>query len=204
MVFSRCACKVGLDDVTTGVKFHFYVHEKRKKSSFSWRLPMSRFQEVLRTAPPITLGFIILCSALYLFQVVGDVQLHHWTLAPRFVFTQPYRIVSSALLHGGFLHLGMNMMSLYAIGAMVERRLGSFRLFFTIMASIVGTALVHVSVAWTTKLILGVSTFVMEQSIGFSGVLFHLSVLECHLGSHSNRSLFGFMEVPAKLYPFAL
>jgi len=165
---------------------------------------MSRFQETLRTVPPITLGVVFLCCLLYVIQIVFDVRLTNWTLSPTVFLKQPYRIVSSALLHGGPLHLGMNMMSMYAIGTMVEKRLGSLRLFFTILASIGLTAFVHVSMAWLAQLVLGMAGPMREHSVGFSGVLFHLSVLECNMGGHANRSLFGIVEVPAKLYPIAL
>lgn len=165
---------------------------------------MSRFEETLRTIPPITLGTIALCCILYILQVVLDIRVTNWTLSPALVLSQPYRVITSALLHNGPLHLGMNMMSMYAIGMMVEQRLGSLRLLFTIVASIGMTAAVHVSIAWVAAFAVNVMGPMHQHSIGFSGVLFHLSVLECNMGSHASRSLFGFVEVPAKMYPFAL
>ena len=43
-----------------------------------------------------------------------------------------------------------------------------------------------------------------QHSVGFSGVLFHLSVLECHYGPLQPRSLFGMVSVSPTLYPWVL
>lgn len=43
-----------------------------------------------------------------------------------------------------------------------------------------------------------------QHSVGFSGVIFHLSVMECNMTPHRTRSVFGFLTVPAYLYPWAL
>ena len=50
---------------------------------------------------------------------------------------QFYRLITSAFLHGGFLHLFTNMYSLYFLGSYLEKRLGSLKmlsyLFFSIL-----------------------------------------------------------------------
>lgn len=43
-----------------------------------------------------------------------------------------------------------------------------------------------------------------QHSVGFSGVLFHLSVMEANLSPDATRSVFGFCRVPAWGYPWAL
>ena len=43
-----------------------------------------------------------------------------------------------------------------------------------------------------------------QDSVGFSGVIFHLSVLQSDLIQNSTRSLFGLINVPAAFYPWAL
>lgn len=164
----------------------------------------SRLQETLNTVPPITLGTILLCCTLYLVQLVFDLRLTDWTLVATLWWQQPYRFGTSALLHHGPMHLGMNMLSMFALGKMVEQRIGSFRLLFTILASILGTGVVHVAMAWLGAMVLGMHELLRQHSIGFSGVLFHLTVLECNQHSGASRSLFGFVQVPAPLYPYAL
>ena len=169
---------------------------------------MSRFQEVARTIPPSTLGAIVVNSSMFLLQMifVTDKDLQNYTLCSRSVIYdhQVYRIVTSALFHGNLMHIGMNMMSLSAIGPMLERRLGTMRMFCTIIWSILLTALLHILACWVLYVGTGIIGPFVGHSIGFSGVIFHLSVLECNLGTHQSRSLFGVLEVPSYLYPWAL
>ena len=156
--------------------------------------------------PPCTLAAIGLNSALFVVQMVADINLQSLTLCPRLVLYnhQVYRIVTSALFHGSLMHIGMNMMSLSAIGAMLERRLGTMRLIATILWSIILTSLLHILACWLIYVGMGIVGPFVSHSIGFSGVIFHLSVLECNLGTHENRSIFGLFEVPSYLYPWVL
>ena len=168
---------------------------------------MSRFQEQLRTIPPGTLGAIGLCTSLYLFQIVTDLpSLQTVTLCPRLVLYnhEVYRIITSALFHASLLHIGMNMMSTTAVGSMLERRLGSLKMILTMLWSILLTSILHIASAWLLFAIFGMKSLFYEHSVGFSGVIFHLSVLECSLGTHQSRSVFGFFEVPSYLYPWVL
>lgn len=167
---------------------------------------MSRLLETIRTVPPITQGSIILCVAVYVLQFLLDLNLSSWTLNPAMVVraNQWYRILTSPLFHLNPMHIGMNMMSAYYVNTMLEKRLGSIRILCIILSSIVVTGLIHVIGAWLLKLTLGIGWLVSENSLGFSGVLFHLSVLECNLGTHANRSVFGLFEVQATSYPWVL
>lgn len=40
---------------------------------------------------------------------------------------QPYRIVTSAFLHAGILHIGLNMFALYILGTLLEPAIGTWR-----------------------------------------------------------------------------
>jgi membrane associated rhomboid family serine protease len=152
----------------------------------------------------MTVVIIGLCSALYATQLAFDLQLHHVTLCPRAVvyLHEYYRIITSALFHGSFMHVGMNMMSTAAISAQLEKRLGTLNLLLTIMVSLLLTPMLHIVFALVSSL-LGYDQLLFQHSIGFSGVIFHLSVLECNLDQGS-RSLFGFVSVPSFLYPWFL
>ena len=44
----------------------------------------------------------------------------------------------------------------------------------------------------------------LQHSVGFSGVIFQLSVLESNLSPNRSRSVFGFIQVSSKMYPWAL
>lgn len=46
--------------------------------------------------------------------------------------------------------------------------------------------------------------YIEQHAVGFSGVLFTLAVIECHGSNVPYRSIFGFIRVPTKMYPWAL
>jgi membrane associated rhomboid family serine protease len=167
---------------------------------------MSRLQEALRSTPATTLTVVALCSFLHILQVSIGPPLLSLTLCPRLVWGlgDYYRIITSALYHGGILHIGMNMLSMVAIGGLLEKRSGSFALAFLICVSILGTAALYISIAWLVYFVLGDASLLYQHSVGFSGVLFHLSVLECHGGPLQPRSLFGMISVSPVLYPWVL
>lgn len=167
---------------------------------------MSRFQEVARTVPPGTVGAMGLNAALFVVQIVGDVPLPRVTLCPERVLYRGeiYRIVTSAFFHGGLVHIAMNMVSLSAVGSLLERRLGTLRTMLTMLWSVLLTSLLHIFASWLVYAALGISGPFMGHSIGFSGVIFHLSVLECNLGTHQIRSVFNLFDVPAHFYPWVL
>jgi rhomboid domain-containing protein 1 len=153
-----------------------------------------------------TLTVVALCSLLHILQVTIGPPLLSLTLCPRLIWGlgDYYRIITSALYHGGLLHIGMNMLSMVALGGLLEKRIGSLALAFLVLLSILGTAALYLSVSWLIYFVLGYSSLLYQHSIGFSGVLFHLSVLECHGGPLQARSLFGMVSVSPVLYPWVL
>ncbi|HEY6450148.1 MAG TPA: rhomboid family intramembrane serine protease [Candidatus Cybelea sp.] len=76
---------------------------------------------------------------------------------------QWWRIVTGAFLHGGLLHIGVNMMSLLFLGRFIELALGSWRMFVVYMFSLVVSGL-------------GVVYFSdpMVPTVGASGAIFGL------------------------------
>lgn len=172
---------------------------------------MSRSDEIIRATPPITVAMIAVCIVLYVIQVVlgrpsSSSNLACVTLCPQLVLygSDYYRIITSALYHASLMHIGMNMMSAAAIGSMLEKHMGSIPLLFTLMWSILLTSTVYILIALIMSMVFSWDDLMLQHSVGFSAVLFHFSVLECNLYPHHNRSLFGFVNVPAYLYPWAL
>jgi membrane associated rhomboid family serine protease len=98
----------------------------------------------------------------------------------------------------------MNMMSTYAIGTLLERRIGTLRMICTVVLSTGTTAVLSIGAAIVLRTLFRYDTWMNQHSIGFSGVLFHWSVLECNIGPHGNRNLFGIVEVPSFIYPWVL
>ena len=107
----------------------------------------SRFKNILKRRPtPITYGLIILCILVYLFEIIlarrySEASAYIVLGADYKTFTlglkQVYRLITCAFLHGSFLHLFMNMYSLYIVGHGVEMISGGKKyvaiLFFSIL-----------------------------------------------------------------------
>lgn len=98
----------------------------------------------------------------------------------------------------------MNMISSYTLCTLLEQQIGSFRLLYTILLSMILTSCLSIGSAFLLSVIFHYDTLMYQHSIGFSGILFHLSVLECHINPNIRRNLFGMFEIPSYLYPWVL
>jgi membrane associated rhomboid family serine protease len=86
-------------------------------------------------------------------------------LIPAFVLQdgQWWRVITGAFLHGGLIHIGVNMLSLWFLGRFIEYALGSWRMFVVYMFSLIVSGL-------------GVVFFrnPMVPTVGASGAIFGL------------------------------
>ena len=78
-----------------------------------------RCGEVLRGVPIATVFLIFLNVSIHAFVFLFTIDVRDCTLHPRRVlyFYEYYRCISAALLHGGALHILMNMMTLFSLGS---------------------------------------------------------------------------------------
>ncbi len=82
------------------------------------------------STPIVTYVLIALCVVLYVAQwVTGGALTNAWALDPRFIASQPWRLITSAFLHSTSLipHLLLNMYALFIFGPALERFLGRVR-----------------------------------------------------------------------------
>eukprot|EP00979_Chaetoceros_neogracilis_P017668 scaffold10261_cov269-Chaetoceros_neogracile.AAC.10 len=164
---------------------------------------MSRAGEVLSTIPLSTLSFGTLCVLMYMAQILFNLSLHQYTMNPRGVIFQHefYRMITSSFCHGSLLHIGMNMMSYMALGKLLERKFGTLFMTFTVVNSIVLSSVIYMLIALATYAF-GSEKLMNQHSLGFSGVLFHLLVLESKVRPNTSQSIFGMFHIPAKYYPW--
>ena len=116
---------------------------------------------------------------------------------------QLYRIVTSSFLHGGLLHLGMNVASTAAISGALERSAGTVRLLAITLWAVPLAGLVSCALSLLLSFVTRDESFARQHALGFSGVIFALAACEAARGG-GRRSVFGVVEVPARLYPWAL
>lgn len=107
-------------------------------------------QQVTRAVAPtgtpvITYGLIAVNVAVFLLRAVSSRLVYQFALIPTFVAAgEWYRLLTSAFLHVGLLHLAFNMYALYVLGPPLERHLGRLRftaLYF--LSALGGSVLVY-------------------------------------------------------------
>jgi len=167
---------------------------------------MSGFNEHLRRIPPTTLAVMGICILIHPLQKLEYLELEKFTMCPRQVlyFHEYYRIITSSVFHADFMHIGMNMLSTSAISTVVEKRMGTLRHAFSILWAILLTGFIYLISAWAVNFFLGYDELLYLPSVGFSGIIFHMLVVECNFSPSHSRSVFGFFSVPSYLYPWAL
>ena len=167
---------------------------------------MSRLQETLATIPLATRFIMGLCILTFMYQLLVDPPLHNYTMVPKNVIYEHefYRIFTSSLFHGSLMHIGMNMMSTMAISSLLEKQIGTLMMSITILWGIILTSTIYIFIAWLLHISIGYEHLMMQHSVGFSGVIFQLSVIESSLSPHRTRSIFGVFTVSSRMYPWAL
>ncbi len=135
--------------------------------------PISQFRQQLLTNTPrlyVTQALVALNVVVFVFMVLSGTSplspdgetLIAWgaNYGPRTLSGEWWRLLTSMFLHGGLLHLGMNMWALWNLGQLTERLLGNvgFLLMYTLSGLIGSLA----SVYWNPTVL----------SVGASGAIF--------------------------------
>lgn len=109
-----------------------------------------RVQEYLSTVPVVTKVLLLLNCAIHAVIFFTSFPLDLVAINPVMVIVRGeyYRLVSSAFVHSGILHIAMNMSSLLAIGAALENRYGSVKLLFLTLWALILSGTVFVTLVW--------------------------------------------------------
>lgn len=165
----------------------------------------NRLTEALTHLPPTTLGVIIVCASIHAIQNILGWNLRLFTMCPRLIlFTHEYyRVFTAVFFHANLMHIGMNMLSTAAISSALEKQLGTLRLLFSIWWAILLTSAIYILIAYAAYVFFGYDSWMYQHAVGYSGIIFHMSVLESRLHP-GPRSVFGIFSVPASVYPWVL
>lgn len=152
---------------------------------------------------------VLICGVIYLVcLLVGYDAYHEICFLPSKVVSgfQVYRAYTSVLFHGSLLHVLFNMLALVPLGTELERIMGSVRLLYMMFLLATSSAIFHLIIASVAAYNpLYAYPFLMNEcSIGFSGILFSMIVIETSLSGAQSRSVFGLFNVPAQWYPWIL
>lgn len=121
---------------------------------------------------PVTLAAIGIAALAFLAQgASGNAVTAAGTLyGPAIAGGEWWRLVTSAFLHGDMLHVGLNLFMLYALGAPLERGIGSLRFALVATGSLLGGALAVVAFDWRQPT-LGASGVVMGVAAAYAVAL---------------------------------
>ncbi len=100
-----------------------------------------------------------------------------------------YRFYTSVVFHGSLLHVLFNMLALVPLGTELERIMGSVRLLFLMFLLATTNAIFHLIIAFLAAYnpLYPLHFLVDECSIGFSGVIFSMIVIETSLSGVQTR-----------------
>ena len=131
--------------------------------------------------PPVTGALIVSCVLIFLLQHFGgynDTLIAHFALWPfgheqaqmasgRIVTVgfEPWQLLTYAFLHGGWLHIGLNMWALFLFGPPIERVFGATRFLFYFVVCTVLAALAQL-------LVIALFSGGFYPTIGASGGIF--------------------------------
>jgi len=105
--------------------------------------------------------------------LLSDYRTYLYLFYPTQDFFKPYQLVSHMFMHGSESHILFNMLSLFFLGPMVERTLGSQRFLIFYLACGFGAMLLHLGLTYTGFLsarvpIVGASGAIMGVFIAFA------------------------------------
>jgi membrane associated rhomboid family serine protease len=154
---------------------------------------LNQQQKPLRVLrPPVSIGIIIVCVAVFLFQNISA-QLALWPLYSGYF--QPWQLISYGFLHGSVNHLFFNMFALWMFGLPVERIWGSKRFIEYYLICVLGAGLIQLVVQHLSGDI--------YPTIGASGAVFGL-LLAYGVMWPNNKLILIFFPVPIKAKWFVL
>ncbi|PFG39771.1 membrane associated rhomboid family serine protease [Georgenia soli] len=153
----RPACPECQRPAAVGIQCVDCVNEARSRVPTTRTVLGGRARE---GRPVVTITIIALCVVVYLAQRVPGLM-----VTPSFIFMpalgdqQPYRFLSSAFLHGGTLHLALNMYALWLVGSVLEPALGRWRFVSLYVLSAIGGSVAVLLLAdpsgpsWSTSVV---------------------------------------------------
>ncbi|MCL1898679.1 MAG: rhomboid family intramembrane serine protease [Micrococcales bacterium] len=139
--------------------------------------------------PLVTVGLIGLCGLLFLAdQVTGHRLTINLGFVPIAARTEPWRVLTGALMHAGAMHLLLNMYCLWVVGSFLEKILGRSRYLVLLLVSALGGNLLVL--AWAVKLNPSWDNL-LTLTVGASGAVFGAFGAMLVLGRKLGRDLTG-------------
>lgn len=182
MLCQRCARTI-CPECQTQAAVGYHCPECMKASRQSAPKTKPRIVVALKpgsSTPVITYSIIALCLVLYIGQRLNSQITVDLLYVPWFTEAQPWRMVTSLFVHspGSFLHILLNMFSLYIIGPPLEAALGRWRFLTLYLLSGLGGSV--------AVLLLAPGAAVLGASGAIFGLLGAFLIIQRTVGVRSN------------------
>lgn len=167
-----------------------------RSSSFSY----------VSSIPAATKFLVVVCILVHVFLFLTSFSLNNFAINCYLVLYQHeyYRVVSAAFVHGGIMHIAMNMSSLVQLGSILEVKFGSLNFLLYSIWTVFLVGFVYVVISYFLSIALQDPTKLYQSGVGYSGVLFSYAIIDSYHTTDTVRSVFGMFTVPAKIHPFIL
>lgn len=137
------------------------VHGDVRQAQGRSRRP-SRVQQLVRRPQGVTLSIVVVTAAISLIAMIVSPITDLLAFQGEVAIFQPWRLITAALLHGGIMHLALNMLALWMLGPALEQAMGKLPFIATyIVTALAGSVAVP---------LLGSNSWV----VGASGAIFGL------------------------------
>jgi len=143
-----------------------------------------------RSPAPVTLGLVSLNVVVWVLQILpGSNLTNQLAFVPLSVFIEPWRMITAGFAHSesNFLHVALNMYSLYIFGSLLEPMLGRLRFLAIWLMSIFGGS---VAVMYLNT----PDTWVLGASSGVFGLMAAYFVVLRAIGDNS-RGMIGLIAI---------
>jgi membrane associated rhomboid family serine protease len=158
----------------------------QRKAERRWSRP--RALTVADSRPVVTYAIIGITVLVYLLTLIpgigGAIEDAFAFYAPLIYpgltgYFEPWRLLTAALVHGGFVHLALNMLALWMIGRSLEPLLGRWRFLTLYVLSALGGSVAVALLSFTTPV------------VGASGAIFGLFGALLVIGRHIGANIGG-------------
>jgi membrane associated rhomboid family serine protease len=126
----------------------------------------------------------------------GTVTINFGLFGPLVANDEPYRIITSAFLHAGILHIGFNMFALYILGTLLEPAIGTIRF--------VGIYLVSVLAGSFLVMVMDPNQLTVGASGGIFGLMAAAFLIARHRGLDELASQIGFFVLINLVFTFSV
>lgn len=131
----------------------------------------------LNAKPVVTYTLIALCVVSFVLQQFVDGWTSALTFAPFLGESEPWRFVTAGFVHGGIMHLALNMWCLWFVGVFLEPRIGKARFIALYLLSCIGGSVAVLWLATPVPYLEAITTGPVswyQGTVGASGAVFGL------------------------------